>query len=46
MGEVYKLTNRKQKAIKYYQRAAKNRRWKQSADYEIDLIKNPDKYVN
>jgi len=45
LGEVYKLTNRNQKALKFFERATKNNRWKQAAEYEIDLIKNPDKYV-
>ncbi len=46
MGELYKLTNRKQKALRYYQKATKSRSWKQSAEYEMDLIRHPDKYVN
>lgn len=45
LGEAHKFTNQKQKALKFYKRAGKNRRWKQAADYEVDLIRNPDKYV-
>jgi len=46
LGEVYKMTGRKTKALLHYGKAAKNRRWKASADYQIDLLKNPDKYVD
>ena len=46
LGEVYKSYGQTQKAIRYYQQAAKTRSWKASADYEIDLLKNPDKYSN
>jgi superkiller protein 3 len=46
LGEVYKNLGQKQKAIQYYEKAAKVRAWKASADYEIDLLKNPDKYIN
>lgn len=46
LGEVYRLTGRKTKALKYYAKAAKNRKWKKSADYQVDLLKHPDKYVN
>ncbi len=45
LGEVYKFLGQKQKAIQHYEKAARNRSWKASADYEIDLIRNPDKYV-
>ncbi|MBD3224824.1 MAG: tetratricopeptide repeat protein [Caldithrix sp.] len=45
MGEAFKNTNQKQKALKYYERATKHSAWKQAAEYEIDLIKNPDKYA-
>ncbi|MCK4753803.1 MAG: tetratricopeptide repeat protein, partial [Calditrichia bacterium] len=46
LGEVYKALGQKQNAIKAYEKASKNRAWKASADYEIDLLKNPDKYTN
>lgn len=46
LGEVYRMSGRKTKALRSYAKAAKDRRWKQSADYQIDLLKNPDKYVN
>lgn len=45
LGEVYKFLGQKTKAIQYYKKASKNRSWKASADYEIDLLENPDKYV-
>jgi superkiller protein 3 len=45
LGEVYKFLGKKQSAIRHYEKAARNRSWKASADYEIDLLKNPDKYV-
>lgn len=44
LGEIYKKQGQTQKAIRYYTEASQNRSWKQSADYEIDLLKNPDKY--
>ena len=46
LGEVFRDTGQKQKALQYFQIAAKNSSWKQAAEYEIDIIKNPDKYVN
>ena len=46
LGDVYKKTGRKQKAIQYYKKAAKTSTWKQAADYEIDILRNPDKYSN
>ncbi len=46
LGEVYKKTGQTQKALLSFQKAANNSAWKQAAEYEIDLIKNPDKYVN
>jgi len=46
LGEVYRLSGRKQKALQYYSKASKDRKWKQSAKYQIDLIRHPDKYVN
>ncbi len=46
LGEVYKKRGQKQLAIQYYQKASRDRNWKQAALYEIDMIKNADKYVN
>lgn len=46
LGEVYKNLGQTQKAIKYYKKASKTRSWKASAEYEIDLLENPDKYSN
>lgn len=46
LGEVYRMSGRRTKALQYYTKAAKDRKWKQSADYQIDLLRNPDKYVN
>ena len=34
-----------QKALEFFRKAARDRRWKASADYEIDMILNPDKYA-
>ena len=45
LGDVYKHLGQKSKAIEYYKKASKNRSWKASADYEIDMLQNPDKYV-
>ncbi|KAA3617219.1 MAG: tetratricopeptide repeat protein [Calditrichaeota bacterium] len=44
LGIVYKNKGQSQKALKHFREAAKNRSWKQSAEYEIDIILNPDKY--
>ncbi len=46
LGEVYKKLGQTKKAIKYYKKAVKTRSWKASAEYEIDLLENPDKYSN
>ena len=44
LGEVYKYLSQKRKAIQYYKKAAKNRSWKAPAEYEIDILENPEKY--
>jgi len=44
LGDVYKHKGQTQKAIQHFQKAANNRSWKQPAEYEIDILKNPDKY--
>jgi len=44
LGVVYKNKGQSQTALKHFRIAAKNRSWKQSAEYEIDIILNPDKY--
>lgn len=46
LGKIYSSMGQKQKALKYFELAAKINAWKQAAEYEIDIIKNPDKYVN
>jgi hypothetical protein len=46
LGEIYKKRGNTQEAIKYYQEASVDRNWKKSADYEIDLLKEPGKYSN
>ncbi len=46
LGEVYKKLGKTKKAIAYYEKAAKSRSWKANADYQIDILKNPDKYSN
>ena len=45
LGEVYKQLGQSQKAIEYFRKAARNRQWKAAAEYEIDIIQNPDKYA-
>ncbi|MGD9898224.1 MAG: tetratricopeptide repeat protein [Calditrichaceae bacterium] len=44
LAEVYKGTGQTQKAIQYYKMAASDRSWKQAAEYEIEILTNPDKY--
>ncbi len=44
LGIVYKNKGQSKNALKHFKAAAKNRSWKQPAEYEIDIIKNPDKY--
>jgi predicted negative regulator of RcsB-dependent stress response len=46
LGEVYKHKSQTQKAIEYYAKSAKNRSWKQPAEYEIEILKHPDKYTD
>jgi tetratricopeptide (TPR) repeat protein len=46
LGKIYQSTGQNQKAIEYFNMAAKNSAWKQAAEYEIDIIRNPDKYLN
>ncbi len=46
LGEAYKNLRNASKALEHYRLAAKDRSWKQSAEYEIDLLQNPDKYTN
>lgn len=46
LGEAYKNKRNSSKALEHYRLAAKDRSWKQSAEYEIDLLQNPDKYTN
>ena len=46
LGKIYQSTGQNQKAKIYFQKAAKNSAWKQAAEYEIDIINNPEKYVN
>ena len=43
-GKAAKTLGQFTKAISYFKVAAKSRQWKRSADYEIDLIVNRDKY--
>jgi tetratricopeptide (TPR) repeat protein len=45
LGLVYKNNGQNQKAKQYFTKAATNRTWKKSAEYEIDIINNPDKYA-
>ena len=46
LGEVFKKLGQTKKAIAYYEKAAKSRSWKANSDYQINILKNPDKYSN
>ena len=46
LGKIYQSLGQNQKARQYFKEAAKNSSWKQPAEYEIDIIDNPDKYSN
>lgn len=39
LGEIYRDKGQKQKALKYFRSASRDRSWKQSALYEIDELK-------
>ena len=43
-GRACKGLGQHAEAINYFQKAGQDRAWKQAADYEIDLIRNQDKY--
>jgi hypothetical protein len=43
-GKASHCVGNEQQALTYYGIAAKDRAWKKSAEYEIDLIVNKDKY--
>ncbi|MCH7673642.1 hypothetical protein IH879_01655, partial [candidate division KSB1 bacterium] len=43
-GKACKELGQFNEAIKYFGISGKSRVWKKTADYEIDLIKNRDKY--
>ena len=45
LGDIYKRRGQNQKALGYFRKASRNRQWKAAADYEIDMIQNPDKYA-
>ena len=38
LGEIYKKNGNKTKALAHFKAASKDRTWKQSALYEIDLL--------
>jgi tetratricopeptide (TPR) repeat protein len=38
LGEIYKKNGNKSKALAHFKAASKDRAWKQSALYEIDLL--------
>ena len=46
LGEVFKKLGQTKKAIAYYEKAAKSRSWKANSDYQIEILKNPEKYSN
>ena len=43
-GKAAKCKGQLQKALAYFEALKKDRRWKRTAEYEIDLIVNRDKY--
>jgi tetratricopeptide (TPR) repeat protein len=43
-GKAAKCLGQLQKALAYFEALKKDRRWKRTAEYEIDLIVNRDKY--
>jgi tetratricopeptide (TPR) repeat protein len=45
LGEIYKERGQNDTAIAYFQKASRDRNWQQPALYQIDLIKNGDKYT-
>ena len=45
MGKSYKQLGDEASALKYLQRAIRDRRFQKNAQYEIELIKNKDKYT-
>ena len=44
LGDAYKKLKQLDNAIKEYTNAAKDPKYRKAAEYEIDLLKNPDKY--
>ena len=45
-GRSYKKLGDETKALQEFNKALKDRLYQKSANYEIDLIKNKDKYLN
>ncbi|MCB0288579.1 MAG: tetratricopeptide repeat protein, partial [Calditrichaeota bacterium] len=45
LGEVYKKQGKSSLAMKHFTEAAKDRNWKQAAEHEIEILKNPEKYA-
>lgn len=45
LGEIYRDRGQNDTAIAYFQKASRDRNWQQPALYQIDLIKNGDKYT-
>jgi len=45
LGEIYRDRGQQSEAIAYFEKASRDRSWKQPALYQIDLIKNADKYT-
>jgi tetratricopeptide (TPR) repeat protein len=46
LGEIYKKRGNTSQALKYFTAASRDRTWKKAAEYEIEILKNPDKYSN
>ena len=44
LGDAYKKLNQIDNAINEYRKAAKDPSYKKAAEYEIDLLENPEKY--
>jgi len=46
LGEIYRDRGQNDSAIAYFQRASQDRNWQQPALYQIDMLKNGDKYTH
>ncbi|MFC1726729.1 tetratricopeptide repeat protein [candidate division KSB1 bacterium] len=46
IGKAYKGLGNEAKALEYFEKLLKDRRWRQNGEYQIDMIKNKDKYID